>query len=321
MQLPVGRHAVRLLTDKKLRNASSCATGQVNRRPLLHGYTPDLKPFVGWPVGRANGLLAGREGQGRRPAASQQAAAASMAEVCRHCCALLGCIVHSLFGSSLPDCSLPSVLKHNRLLGTGPCGGSPCRNRCPLDASELGHCLRQNGTLLGVLRRCDCPHSGSLWTSRRLLDGRSVCTTYRTHLGSTTSRSKSANHSSMVQVTVRVAFGATIREGSTVQELVVEAGPDDSVLDLKQRVAAAAGGSVTADDLLLEFGPNDRRLGRQYDKDPSVDESKLKLSEYSLLAWLERFPHWRVTGKNKLQDEGGACLCLHLHAGDVHLLG
>ncbi|KAL4435025.1 hypothetical protein ABPG77_003850 [Micractinium sp. CCAP 211/92] len=99
----------------------------------------------------------------------------------------------------------------------------------------------------------------------------------------------------MVQVTVRVAFGATIREGSTVQELVVDAMPDDSVLDLKQRVAAAAGGAVTADDLLLEFGPNDRRLGRQYAKDPSVDESQLKLSQYSLLAWLERFPHWKVT--------------------------
>ncbi len=104
----------------------------------------------------------------------------------------------------------------------------------------------------------------------------------------------------MVQVTVRVAFGATIREGSTVQELVVDAMPDDSVLDLKQRVAAAAGGAVTADDLLLEFGPNDRRLGRQFAKDPSVDESQLKLSQYSLLAWLERFPHWKVTGKKQV---------------------
>ena len=101
----------------------------------------------------------------------------------------------------------------------------------------------------------------------------------------------------MVQVTVRVAFGATIREGSTVQELVVEAAPDDSVLELKQRVATTAGGAVTADHLLLEFGPNDRRLGRQFANDPAVDESKLKMSQYSLLAWLERFPHWKLTGK------------------------
>ncbi|KAL4458174.1 hypothetical protein ABPG75_013039 [Micractinium tetrahymenae] len=101
----------------------------------------------------------------------------------------------------------------------------------------------------------------------------------------------------MVQVTVRIAFGATVREGSTVQELVVGAGPDDSVLELKQRVAAAAGGAVTADDLLLEFGPNDRRMGRQYSKDPSVDEASLKLSQYSMLAWLERFPHWKLTAR------------------------
>lgn len=98
-----------------------------------------------------------------------------------------------------------------------------------------------------------------------------------------------------MRVTVVVAFGQAVR-GGVAQELQVEAAPEDSVLALKQRVAAAAGGAVTADDLLLLFGPNDRKIGRQYVKDPTVDDAKLLLGQYSLLAWLQRFPHWRLTG-------------------------
>lgn len=44
-------------------------------------------------------------------------------------------------------------------------------------------------------------------------------------------------------------------------------------------------------------GPNDRKLGRQYVNDPSVDETKLLLRQYSLLQWVERFPHWKLTGE------------------------
>ena len=101
----------------------------------------------------------------------------------------------------------------------------------------------------------------------------------------------------MTKLLVRVGFGNLVREGAVAQELEVDALPSDSVLQLKQKVAAAAGGAVTADDLLLLFGPNDRKIGRQYVEDPTVDEEKLKLEQYSLLAWVQRFPHWTLTGE------------------------
>ncbi|PSC71288.1 peptidylprolyl isomerase [Micractinium conductrix] len=101
----------------------------------------------------------------------------------------------------------------------------------------------------------------------------------------------------MPPITVRVAFGPASRPGAVAQELVVEAAPSDTVAELKARVAAAAGGKVTADDLKLEFGPNARNIGRQYFRDPTVNEGELRLEQYSLLAWIERFPHWVVTAR------------------------
>lgn len=56
----------------------------------------------------------------------------------------------------------------------------------------------------------------------------------------------------------------------------------------------AFGGKVTKDQLLLYFGPNERRIGRHYRGDPTVDESKQTLSQFSVLGWLQRFPHWRL---------------------------
>ncbi len=61
------------------------------------------------------------------------------------------------------------------------------------------------------------------------------------------------------------------------------------------RQAAAGGHSLTADDLFLSFGPNDRKLGRQFQRDPNVDEKTLLLSSFSVLSWLERFPAWSLT--------------------------
>ena len=48
------------------------------------------------------------------------------------------------------------------------------------------------------------------------------------------------------------------------------------------------------DQLLLYFGPNERRVGKQFLGDPSVDEAALKLSQFFILPWLQRFPHWRL---------------------------
>lgn len=51
---------------------------------------------------------------------------------------------------------------------------------------------------------------------------------------------------------------------------------------------------MTSDQLMLFFGPNERQLGKQFLDDPRVDESKLKLSQFSVLDWLKRFPHWHL---------------------------
>ena len=39
--------------------------------------------------------------------------------------------------------------------------------------------------------------------------------------------------------------------------------------------------------------------------DPTVDETQLLLGQYSLLHWVERFPHWKLTGERP----GGAVTC------------
>ena len=102
-----------------------------------------------------------------------------------------------------------------------------------------------------------------------------------------------------LDVTVKVAFGHAVREGSTLQSAVVSLAADgsDSVYDLKTKTAASLGGSLKAEDLLLAFGPNERKLGRQYQGDPTVDEKALLLSSFSILAWLQRFPHWYLTAR------------------------
>ena len=57
---------------------------------------------------------------------------------------------------------------------------------------------------------------------------------------------------------------------------------------------AAFAGKVTADQLLLYFGPNERKMGKQFTADPSMDDRKLTLKDFSCLPWLERFPHWHL---------------------------
>ena len=66
---------------------------------------------------------------------------------------------------------------------------------------------------------------------------------------------------------------------------------DPTILPLLQ---VAFNGKVKKDLLLLYFGPNERRVGKQFLGDPSVDEAALKMSQFSILPWLQRFPHWRL---------------------------
>lgn len=51
---------------------------------------------------------------------------------------------------------------------------------------------------------------------------------------------------------------------------------------------------MSADHLQLYFGPNDRKIGRQFENDPNVAEDIQTLAEYSILPWLQRFPSWRL---------------------------
>ncbi|KAK9864396.1 hypothetical protein WJX84_000437 [Apatococcus fuscideae] len=102
------------------------------------------------------------------------------------------------------------------------------------------------------------------------------------------------------KVSVRLLFGESIieRQGKHhIREIEVAADGSDSILAIKQKLAMAFGGKVTSDDFRLVFGPNDRKIGGQYRNDPSVDESQLKLQQFSVLTWLDKFPHWQITAR------------------------
>jgi len=99
-------------------------------------------------------------------------------------------------------------------------------------------------------------------------------------------------------ISVRIIFGeiaASAEDDALKLEIQVEKDGSDSIRSVKEKIAQAAGGSITADDLFLSFGPNDRKMGKQYKGDPTVDETKLTLSQYSVLSWLERFSHWTLS--------------------------
>ena len=127
-----------------------------------------------------------------------------------------------------------------------------------------------------------------------------------------------------VEVEVRMTFGQRVQgsEGkNATRTLELDVEGKDSVFEVKQRIAvstgpaehtaaqtliavtlcrsaswqAAFGNKVAPAQLLLYFGPNEAVLGQQYEGDPAVDEHSLLLSEYSCLAWLQKFPHWHLS--------------------------
>ena len=98
-------------------------------------------------------------------------------------------------------------------------------------------------------------------------------------------------------VTVRIGFGTYVEPDSSYEHVTIEVQGDgsDSIHDVKAKIAAAVGGSVTPDDLLLYFNTNEQRMGRQYQRDPSVNEKELRLGQFNVLPWLQRFPHWHLS--------------------------
>ncbi len=134
------------------------------------------------------------------------------------------------------------------------------------------------------------------------------------------------------KVDVHVTFSDTVREDNN-RTCSIEYDSSDSIWDVKSRIAVrrivllccnlqrlqfrpspssvtrstvthypltlqtAFGGSLTADNIFLYFGPNDRKIGRQFAGDPNVDEKKVTLEKFSVLSWLDRFPQWHLGAK------------------------
>ena len=121
-----------------------------------------------------------------------------------------------------------------------------------------------------------------------------------------------------------MTFGQRVQgsEGKNVTRTVeLDVEGKDSVFEVKQKIAvstgyadhtaagaliavtpcrfaswqAAFGNKVAPAQFLLYFGPNEAVLGQQYEGDPAVDEHSLLLSEYSCLAWLQKFPQWHLS--------------------------
>ncbi|KAK9821218.1 hypothetical protein WJX81_001447 [Elliptochloris bilobata] len=100
-----------------------------------------------------------------------------------------------------------------------------------------------------------------------------------------------------VRVEVRVMFGDNVigSGGDTaVRRIVLRKDGTDTLLAVKGKIAAAFGGAVVPEHLLLFFGPNARRVGSQYVGDPAGEDATLCLADFSALAWLARFPQWRL---------------------------
>jgi hypothetical protein len=101
------------------------------------------------------------------------------------------------------------------------------------------------------------------------------------------------------EIKVKITFGNTIRSDADIEQHIIKVAADgtDSIRHVKELIATAAGGKITPDDILLSFPSNDRKLGKQYLKDPTVDESTLLLNQFSILPWLERFPNWSLSAR------------------------
>ena len=100
-----------------------------------------------------------------------------------------------------------------------------------------------------------------------------------------------------VEVRVKRVFGSRGLDDGPACSLKLKG--TDSIRDVKAMICDALNTQMSRqlspDDLMLQFGPNDRKLGRQYVGDPAVDESTLLVGTYSFLGWIERFPEWGIS--------------------------
>jgi hypothetical protein len=54
-------------------------------------------------------------------------------------------------------------------------------------------------------------------------------------------------------------------------------------------------GAIPPEDIRVTFGPNDVHIGKEYKGDPYINETKLKISDFTFLEWMDRFPEWHLT--------------------------
>jgi len=104
-----------------------------------------------------------------------------------------------------------------------------------------------------------------------------------------------------VQVGVRVNHGGTAvggREGARGPRFTVALSRGDTVAEAKRIIAACPEAcGVPAEKIMLSFGPQAKPLGAKYEGDPRGREDERKVGDYSVLDWVERFPHWGLTVK------------------------
>lgn len=120
-------------------------------------------------------------------------------------------------------------------------------------------------------------------------------------------------------------------------QIVVHSDGSDTIYEVKQKIAAAVGGNFNAEDLMIFFNTNTTKMGKQvasadaticpanntvlsfpaanllpiclpggtsrpclslqFQNDPRVNEHDVHLSQFNILEWLERFPHWHLSAK------------------------
>mmetsp|Transcript_43033 Transcript_43033/g.137477 ORF Transcript_43033/g.137477 Transcript_43033/m.137477 type:complete len:197 (-) Transcript_43033:359-949(-) len=98
---------------------------------------------------------------------------------------------------------------------------------------------------------------------------------------------------------VKVSHGEHVmaRMENDTFDIELAADGSDSIESIKKKIAEKTNGAVSADMLMLQFGPNEKTMGAAYQGDPSMDESATTISQYSCLLWLDQFPHWYLLAR------------------------
>uniref|UniRef100_A0A061R1D7 Ubiquitin-like domain-containing protein n=1 Tax=Tetraselmis sp. GSL018 TaxID=582737 RepID=A0A061R1D7_9CHLO len=98
---------------------------------------------------------------------------------------------------------------------------------------------------------------------------------------------------------VRINHHSTIesRDNDRYVTVTIAGDGSDTISELKSKISEAICNGIPPSEIKVTFGPCDVHIGQEYIGDPYIDESKLKISQFSFLQWLEKFPDWYLTAK------------------------